>query len=89
VCEHREYEVKPPTKKADRECRQLAPCSKDECEKTKAVEAPFATMNRTSYTASWANTPRTLTWMHRTFPEATFKEPTRCIWPMACSPQGI
>jgi hypothetical protein len=74
-------------KKADLEFRQFAPCTKDKCEKTKAVEAPFTprgslvgaslkknTMDRTSYTTSWANTRGTLSWTHRIFHEDTFKE---------------
>jgi hypothetical protein len=89
MCEHPEYEVKLPTKKADRECRQSTSCSKDECKKTKTIEAPFATVDRTSYTTSWTNTPRTLTWTHRIFHEPTFKEPTKYLYNLATFKQYV
>jgi hypothetical protein len=60
--------------KKDLGCRQFAPCANDECEKTKAVEALFATMDRTSYTTSWTNTRGALTLTHRIFHEYTYEE---------------
>jgi hypothetical protein len=83
-----EYEVKPPTKKA-RECRQFALYSNDECEKTKAVEAPFATMDRTFYTGSWANTGETLMWTHHIFHEDMSVEPIKYLYDLATFKQYV